>query len=337
MEPTSPPPAGLLSRKDALLSCLRALRKDPLQAALLAGVIGVVVFFFALYPAFIEYSKSALAWAWESWNPENDMQHGVMIIPITLAMIFYHLPQFIAAPKKGSNAGLIFVIGAVILYFLSVRLQQPRYPLIGFPVLCYGMVLFLWGKQVARIALFPCLFLFFMVPLGFIISETVFLQTFAANVAVRLSGLLGIGVVSSGSTITALDGSFNFEVAGGCSGIRSLMAMMMLSALYVHFTQKRLLNKVLIFGFSLLFALIGNLARIFSVVLVAHYVSEETAGGLYHDYSDYVFFPIAVAAMVAFSGLLNRIEKSFTEPTETTPSKREVTKQKPSTPVSYDY
>ena len=47
-------------------------------------------------------------------------------------------------------------------------------------------------------------------------------------------------------------------------------------------------------------------ARLFTVVLVAKWWDPQIAGGLYHDYSGFVFFPIAVLAMVGFANLLKR-------------------------------
>ncbi|MEI9897530.1 MAG: archaeosortase/exosortase family protein [Chthoniobacter sp.] len=41
----------------------------------------------------------------------------------------------------------------------------------------------------------------------------------------------------------------------------------------------------MIFGCSILFALVGNIARLFSVVLVAKWWNPEIAGGPYHDLS----------------------------------------------------
>ena len=55
-----------------------------------------------------------------------------------------------------------------------------------------------------------------------------------------------------------------------------------------------------------LFAVLGNFARVFSVVLFARYLDPKTATGLYHDYSGLVFFPVAVIAMVGFGNVLNR-------------------------------
>ena len=186
-------------------------------------------------------------------------------------------------------------------------------------------------------------FLLFMVPVGFLVSRTVGLQTLAANVAARLSGIFGIGVIADGTVLRALNGSFEFEVAGGCSGIRSLTAMTVLAALFVHFTQSVFWKKIVIFGGSLVFALLGNLVRIFTVVLVARFIDPKFASSIYHDYSGFIFFPVAVLAMLGVSNLLNRDWSHWVtpEPPPPLPAKgaavAKAGEAKAASPISYDY
>src|SRR4029453_14436171 len=227
----------------------------------------------------------------------------------------YHRDKLTAASKRSSSVGLIVAALGVVSFILSVRALQPRLAMFAFPVLVLGSVWFFWGRAVARIFLFPCAFLLFMIPIGGIVQGTVSLQHLVSSVVNIKSGVRGVKIEAAGTTIRSMDGSFNFEIAEGCSGIRSLMAMTMLTALYVHFTQRELWKKVTIFACSLIFAVIGNIGRIFTVILVAKFFNPQIAGGLYHDYSGFIFFPIAVAAMVGFSNLLNtRWERFFGAP-----------------------
>jgi exosortase len=242
-----------------------------------------------------------------------------------------------AAPKKPSNTGLAFVGLGIGLFLLSVRCLQPRFAICALPLLIYGGVRFLWGRAVGRIFIFPCLFLLFMVPVGGFVQGTVSLQLLVASSVKALSALIGVKIKTIGTKIIALDGTFNFEIAEGCSGIRSLMAMTMLSALYVHFTQREAWKQFVIFGGSVAFALIGNIGRVFSVILFARFISPEIAGHIYHDYSGFIFFPIAVLAMMGFSRLLNHDWGS------TTPGPLELVKRAKQPeksgrgPISYDY
>jgi hypothetical protein len=53
--------------------------------------------------------------------------------------------------------------------------------------------------------------------------------------------------------------------------------------------------------------MLGNLARIFSIALVAAAFGSKAALGFYHDYSGYVIFLVAVMAMVAAGEAISRL------------------------------
>lgn len=347
MSDSSPAPVAAPTLREAFRGLGRWCSREPLDALLLIFVVAVLVYFFGFYAPFMNGHESTAVWTWRSWKAENDLEHGWLIFPAALFILWYHRAELRAAPKSGSMLGLVFVLVGVALFLLAARTLQGRIAILAFPVLAYGITRFLWGRQTARLVIFPCAFLLFMIPVGFLVSRTVGLQTLAATFASKLSSLMGIGVVSDGATLRALDGSFQFEIAGGCSGIRSLTAMTMLAALYVHFTQREMWKKIVIFGGSLIFALFGNLVRIFTVVIFARFIDRDMAAGIYHDYSGFIFFPIAVGAMVAFSNLLNRDwrkvmqvalapEKSVPD-AEAAPLDAAGAEQKPANPISYDY
>ena len=81
--------------------------------------------------------------------------------------------------------------------------------------------------------------------------------------------------------------------------------MTMVTAVYVHVAQDKFWKKTLILAFSVVFAIAGNIGRLFTVILVARFYDPKLASGIYHDYSGYVFFPIAVVAMLVFSKFVN--------------------------------
>jgi exosortase len=250
-------------------------------------------------------ASSVFAWAWQAWNPTANQEHSKAVPLVFLWLIFYHRKQIAAAPKEGSNVGLFFIGIGIFLFVLGARCLQPRLALGSLPFLIYGGVFYLWGKQVARIILFPCAFLIFLIPFGAIEQATFRLQFVITSAIGFLCKLVGLQIDAVGTTLTATDGKFNFMIAEGCSGIRSLTAMAMITAIFVHLTQDRLWKKIVIFAFSVVFAVVGNIGRLFTVVLVAKFIDPTLAAGIYHDYSGWFFFPIALLAMVFFSKLLN--------------------------------
>jgi exosortase len=281
-------------------------RANPAGVALLIVLLGVLGYFYFGVKAFLSLAQTPAQWIAASWNPENDQQHCWAIIPGAIFLVLLRWRDLTAAPKEPSNAGLWWVAAGVLAFVAGVRCVEGRYTIFALTPLCYGAVMYLFGKQVARIVLFPCVFLLFMTPLGGVVQGTAALQSKTASAIEFLCGIFGLKIYTVGATIHSGNGTFEpLEVAGGCSGIRSFMAMMTLAALYAYFVMRGTIRGLVLFACSLFFAVIGNFARVFTVVLVARFVGPNAAH-VYHDWSGFVFFPVAVLAMVGVGNLLNR-------------------------------
>jgi exosortase/archaeosortase family protein len=115
-----------------------------------------------------------------------------------------------------------------------------------------------------------------------------------------------VDVIASGNNLISADGSWGqFNVAEGCSGIRSLMAMGLVAAIYAHVTETVLWKQILIFVLALPLAIVANMLRVASVVLIAKYVNPDFAANLYHDWSSFLFFPFALLGLILVGQLLN--------------------------------
>ncbi|MEI6350488.1 MAG: exosortase/archaeosortase family protein [Verrucomicrobiota bacterium] len=328
-------PAAESSVIDELRAFVQWCGKNPASAALIAAIVATLVFFFGIIKPFVNGSESAAYWAWLSWNEENELTHGWLVPLATIWLIWVHRDELRRAPKGSSNLGIASVGLAVVLFVLSVRCLQPRLALMSVPFLLYGSTCFLWGRAAGRIVLFPTAFLVFMIPVAALQQATFKLQFVITGLVGILTHSVGIGIQAVGTTLNASDGSFNFEVAEGCSGIRSLTAVAMLTAIFVHLTQDRCWKKLTIFFGSVLFAIVGNVCRIFTVVLVAKYYDAKFAGGDYHEYSGYISIAFAMGAMLLFSKLVNlnyeKLAHKVEEKAMTAATKEE------KKPVTYDY
>jgi exosortase len=138
------------------------------------------------------------------------------------------------------------------------------------------------------------------------LSQATFrLQFVETGVASAICNLIGVHVDTVGTVVNSSDNTFHFQVDEGCSGIRSLMAIAMFSAIYGHLTQDRLWKKIVLFAASLLFAVIGNAGRLVTVFVVGKFFGQDLAGGPYHAVSGFISFACAFIAMVLFGKLLN--------------------------------
>lgn len=290
-------------------------RKNPLQAVLLGAAVATVIFFFGFLRLYANGTQPIWSWAWLRFLPQYNQEHSKFIPLIVFFLVWYHRKRIAEVPKKGSSLGLLFVLIGISLYIIGARALQARVAIFGFPFLAFGSVLFLWGKQLARILLFPITLLFFMIPLGAIEQTTFKLQFLIIYIVKALSHFFGIAIYAIGTSIGPVSGNWGFEIAEGCSGIRSLIAMIMITAIYVHISKAKFWKKVTILSFSVLFAIIGNAGRVFTIIVLAQLGFPKFAGGIYHEWSSQlIFFPIALLAMFGFSKLLNTDFRSLLTP-----------------------
>jgi exosortase len=280
-------------------------KREPLAAFLAAALVATVIYAFGFLKLFTQGQLSTLVWAWEAWNPETNYEHA-KLMPLIVAFLVWNARDKLKAAQLGSSRwGWVFIGFGLFLFFAGARTLQPRLSLTALPFLLFGVVLYVWGRQVARILLFPIAFLLFAVPLNFLAHATAKLQFLETGAASAVCNFIGIHVNAVGTVVTATDNAFRFEVDEGCSGIRSLMAIMMLSAIYGHLTQDRLWKKLAIFAAAIFFAIVGNAGRLVSIFIVARLFGQDLAGGTYHDVSGYLSFPFAIGAMLLFSKLIN--------------------------------
>ncbi len=312
------------------------VQREP-RAALWVGAFGLAILgYFYLLPLFSNYQLSAFRWVWQAWNAETNYEHGVLIPWIALFLFLHALPKLRGLPVGSSRWGIWWLAGGILLFLIAARTLQPRLAVTAVPLLGFGLVLYVWGAAVARVLLFPIMFLLFAVPLNFIEQATFRLQFISTALSSALCNFIGIKIAPFGTTMRAVDDSFRFEIAGGCSGINSLMAITMLTAIFVHFTQDKLWKKLVLFGLSAIFAIIGNVARITVIMAVAKYWDPAFAGGKFHDYSAYLIsFPFAFVAMYFASKVVNFNPSALRA--QVAGELKEAAENDKAKPASYDY
>jgi len=287
--------------------------RNPLIGVLLFTIGATLVVFFSLLKLYA--GLPIMVWAWEHWVPRMNQEYCRLVIPIAIVLVWYHRKKIRASHKEGSNWGLAFIAAGFVLVLLGTRAQQPRITMLAIPLLIFGIILFLWGRRVARILAFPIGFLVFMIPVGALQQTSFRLQFLITGAINALSPLIGIKLNTVGTTLSPLDNSWGFDIAEGCSGIRSLVAIIMLTAIYTHIFERVWWKKAVLLASSIFFAIVANVGRIFTIILIAKLGYPQLAGGIYHEYSGFISFPIALGAMLLCHKLLNlRSNRSILRP-----------------------
>ncbi len=286
----------------------KSLKNKPwvLPVTLLGVVFLVFWLILPIYPNSSTSKDRLILYIADAWK--KDFVHGWAVPFLFIFFVYKAWPEMRAEKKEGSNWGLVGVVFSVLLYVASVRTHQPRLPLIGLPFLIVGGVHFVYGWKVAKHMLFPAFFWWFALSVPGLQQATNVLQLFVTKSCYAVGRLFGMDLILSGNNIASATGKWNeLNIAEGCSGIRSLMALVMISAIYAYFTQPKLWKMALLFACALPLALLANFLRIFTIIVLAEMGYSDFAAGAYHDWAGLLFFfPITLAGLFILDSLLNR-------------------------------
>ena len=242
-------------------------------------------------------------------DPLEDMSHGWLVPFVSLYVLWAQRKTIREAAGAPSWRGAMWVALFLVVAWFGSRGGQSRLEQVSFIGLVWAVPYAFWGRGVERCMRFPAAYLAFTIPVSsFIDFFTIHLRILTSSLATGILNGVGVAVERSGTALFSRvpGGEFNVDVADPCSGIRSLFAMMALTAAYAFFTQKTLAKKWMLFACSLPIAMIGNMIRIMSICLMATWFGQEAATGYYHDYSGYVIFLVGVLLMIQTGELIQK-------------------------------
>lgn len=281
------------------------------RRALGLALVGLVIYAYGVQP--VEQHMTAYTWLVGHWRFISHYSHGPLIPLMALGLVWMRRRELMAAKREPLNWGAPVVVTAMLVYYIGVKGGQPRLAVFSFVMLLYGLVAALGGRAMLRVLFFPISFLLLMIPLNFLEEQVgVPLQHLMATVASALLNLLGIEAHRDGTRI--FSAVFAFDVAAPCSGIRSLMALLTVTAAFAYLTQQAQWKRWVLFLSAMPLAVIGNLARVVSIGLVAQVYGRDVAGRVYHDWSGLIVYGAALTAMVALGQLLNYRFEKWLEP-----------------------
>lgn len=269
-------------------------RKEIMIAAALAAAI--VLMYAGVLSALVD-----------QWSTDDNYSHGFFVIPLAAYFAWERRAALAAAVRRPSVLGLLVILGSLVVWaagLLGAELFLTRVSLIGVTA---GTILFVWGWAHFRILLFPVLFLLLMVPLPAILFNQIAfpLQLVASQAGEVVIAAAGIPVLREGNVLQLP--SQTLEVAEACSGIRSLVSLLMLAIVLGYFTERRIGARVLIAFAAVPIAILANAARVAGTGLAAEWVSPAAAEGFFHTFSGWLMFVVAFAGLLLVQGMLSRV------------------------------
>lgn len=243
------------------------------------------------------------------------------LVPFMVGFLVWHKRRELATtPVRPSLLGLIPCVFGFVFFWVSYRLDDVYFAFISIQTLTFGAIVFFLGWRWMRALMFPWLFLVFAWPLFFLDNLIAFpLRMVMSNLSTAMLNLVGMNAVQVGTAIQSaadpqlgvpMGRAFQVDVADPCSGMRSLFALIMVSALYGFFTMQSWWKHLLLVAAAVPLAIIGNLARILMLTIGILVFGDTIAIGtldkpsFFHMFSGFFVFIVALGGMLFIAAIL---------------------------------
>ena len=194
--------------------------------------------------------------------------------------------ELLALPLKMWPPALLIVGLGLLMHIASYVIQEPRFSIVAMFIGIYGLTGLAWGPAWLRHSSFPFFLFIFCVPTAVVLEPITFPLRILVSALVEWIAhyILGIGVLRMGTQLFDPLGTYQYDVAAACSGIRSLTAIFLFATVcgFVMFRSPG--KRLLMMSLAVPFAILGNLLRMLLIIIAAvmggqewgNYVHEST-------------------------------------------------------------
>ncbi len=238
------------------------------------------------------YHETGLAMV-RIWARSETFTHAFLVPPISLWLI-WQKRRVLARLQPCPDFRLLIPMALLALAWLLGEMVAvnavTQLAFTGMLILAVPMVI---GIPAARAIAFPLGFLLFAVPIGEFLMPKMMEWTAVATVfGLRASG---IPVYQEGLHFVIPSG--RWSVVEACSGVRYLIASVVVGTLFAYLNYRSLKRRLIFVGVAILAPLIANWLRAYMIVMLGHLSGNQIAVGVDHLIYGWVFFGVVIMIM----------------------------------------
>ncbi len=260
-----------------------------------------VVLFIAYLPVLIELVQR--------WYHDDNYSHGFLVPLVSAYLLWRKRDELAQAPRSTNWWGAVAVFVGMALFLIGNAGSEYFTVRLSLVVTIFGLVWLNFGNQIVRRTWFEMFLLLFMIPIPAVVyfSATFPMQLFASKVTVFLLDGLGMPVFRQGNIIHLPDQSL--EVAEACSGLRSLISLLAMGAIYGYVTQPKFWAQALLFASTVPIAVACNVIRVFITTILTYAFGIDTTQEPTHSIMGASVFVAAFIMLLIFGAILRRFQK----------------------------
>ena len=178
------------------------------------------------------------------------------------------------------------------------------------PFMLLAIVLFCFGAPALRVLWFPLFFLIFMIPLPTVVQAGIGvpLKLLSTKLGAGILDVFGISAFVQGNIIDL--GTIQLQVVDACSGLRYILPLLALGALFAYFFEKTRWKQAALVIFTIPIAVITNGIRIGATGFLSQKYGSGMAEGFFHAFSGWLVFMFAFALLFGCLFALKLFSKS---------------------------
>ena len=295
--PTFQPPTDSLSQE------IRAYWRQLPDKGLFFGLLAAWLCLFQFWGnASFGYTPTASLFEWMAVSYQetgiSDDTHGKMIPFVVLGILWWKRADLFMQPQRTWWPGLLLVLLGVLLHVVGFVVQQQRISIVGLFSGIYGLMGMVWGPGFLKATFFPFFLFAFMVPLGSFTEKIAFpLRMMVTWIVEHLfNDIFGVGVIRAGTQLYNAMGTYQYEVAAACGGMRSLISIFLISVTYGFLVFRSPWKRLAMLVASLPLAVIGNVVRL-SCIVAAGEIGGQKWGNYIHDSGLFSILPYIPAIL----------------------------------------
>lgn len=249
-----------------------------------------------LWAAFAAGYIDTFRWLFDRYTAADTYySHGFLVPLVSAYLIWAKRHSLRTIPLRGLFAGLVLLAGSVAVHILAAALEiyfVSSFSLLG---VLFGASLYMFGSVFTRRIAFPLAFIVFMLPLPLVAINAVSMPLKSAVTAVStvmLSRLIGLPVRSEGFQIFLPHGG-SLTVENPCSGLRSLIVLLALGAVFGYLIRGRFIRRAAVFLLTIPVAFIANIVRVIVLCLGVYVYGNGFAEGPAHEMTGYAVFIVS--------------------------------------------
>ena len=252
---------------------------------------------------FVLYQQSVL-FLIDKWNRlgGGDYGHGYLVLMISVYLIFYNRQRLAALTPCPEYRAILAIVFASMIWTLAALVDIELLQTVGLILMVLSIVWALLGIQIAKILVFPILYISFAIPIWSLLTPL--LQELTADVVFWLIRVKEIPALRIENMIVLPSGTLSIEEA--CAGMRYLLAALILGALYAYLNYVTFYSRLIIVLVSAGAAVLANILRVFIVVYLGYTTDMQHPLVSDHATLGWYLFGGLVVVLLVIEALLHR-------------------------------